>query len=68
MYSERRFIFSTLIGAIQGTCDYRLRWARPGLAFFPQRAHARSNVVPATPFAREHALREKFRRHDRAPW
>ena len=30
MHSEKRFIFSTLIGAVQGTCDYRLRWARPG--------------------------------------
>ena len=67
MHSEKRFIFSTLIGAVQGTFDYRLRWARPGLAFSPQRAHARSNGVPATPFALEHALRGKFRRHDHAP-
>ena len=62
MHSEKRFIFSPLIGAIQGICGYRLRWARPGLAFSPQRAHARSTVETATLFAREHALREKFLR------
>ena len=60
MQSEKRFIFRPLIGAIQGTCGYRLRWARPGLSFSPQRAHARSNVETATLFAREHALREKI--------
>ena len=60
MHSGKRLIFSTLIGAIKGTCSFRLRWARPGLSFFPQRAHARWNVVPATLFAREHALREKI--------
>ena len=46
---------------------YTRCWPRPGLPFFPQRAHAPSTVVTATLFAREHALREKFRRHDHAP-
>ena len=68
MHSELRFIFRPLIGAIEGTCGYRLRWACPGLSFFPQRAQARSNGVPATLFAREHALREKLLRHHHAPW
>ena len=35
-------------------------WARAGLSFSPQRPHARSNVVTATLFAREHALRGKI--------
>ena len=59
--------FQTLIGLVLRACEYRLRWARPGLAFSPQRAQARSNGVPATLFAREHALREKFLRHDHTP-
>ena len=66
-HDEKQFIFSTLIGPIVRACRYRLRWARSGLFFFPQRAHAPSHVVPATLFGREHALREKFLRHDHAP-
>ena len=42
-------------------------WARSGLSFSPQRPRARSTVVTATLFAREHALREKFLRHYHAP-
>ena len=68
MHSEKRFIFSTLIAATQGVCGYRRHWARPGLSFSPQRAQARSTVETATLFAREHALRGKFLRHDHAPW
>ena len=44
-------------------CGYRLRWARSGLSFSLQRAHAPSHVVPATLFGREHALKEKILRH-----
>ena len=45
------------------TCSNDTRcWARSGLSFSPQRAHARSTVVTATLFAHEHALREKLLR------
>ena len=66
-HDEKQFIFSTLIGSIYRARGYRLRWARPGLFFSPQRAHAPLTVVTATLFVREHALREKFLRHDHAP-
>ena len=55
--------FQYLIGFLMRACKYRRRWARSGLSFSPQRAHARSTVETATLFAREHALREKFLRH-----
>ena len=48
-------------------CGYTRCWARSGLSFSPQRTHARSTVVPATLFVREHALRENFLRHHHAP-
>ena len=56
-----------LVGPILTPCGYTRCWARPGLSFSPQRAHAPSHVVPATLFAREHALRGKFLRPDHAP-
>ena len=43
-------------------CNDTRCWARSGLSFSPQRPRARSTVVTATLFAREHALREKFLR------
>ena len=64
---EKQFIFGTVVGPILRACGYRRRWARSGLSFSPQRAHAPSTVVPATLFARERALREKFLRHYHAP-
>ena len=60
--------FHYLIGPVVRAWGNRLRWARPGLSFSLQRAQARSNVVTATLFAREHALKGKILRHDHAPW
>ena len=61
--SMKGIYFQYLIGFLMRACKYRRRWARSGLSFSPQRAHARSTVETATLFAREHALREKFLRH-----
>ena len=63
----RQFIFNILLGPVLKACSYTRCWARPGLSFPLQRAHAPSHVVPATLFGREHALKEKILRHDHAP-
>ena len=65
-HDERQSIFNTLIGSIERACGYRLRWARSRLSFFPS-ARTCSTVETATLFGREHALKEKFPRHDHTP-
>ena len=66
--AQKTVYFQHLIGPVLRAYGNRLRWACPGLSFSLQRAHAPSPVVTATLFAREHALKEKIRRHDHAPW
>ena len=66
-HDEKLFVVSRFIELILGNCRCKVRWARSGLSFSPQRVHARSTVVTATLFALEHALREKFLRHCHAP-
>ena len=51
-----------LVALCMESSGYRLCWARPGLSFPLQRAHAPSNGVPATPFGHEHALKRKILR------
>ena len=59
---EKQCVVSDLISQTVRSCEYRLRWARPGWSFPLQRAHVPSNGVPATPFGHEHALKRKILR------
>ena len=68
MYFKKTFYIQHFIGRVETSCNDTRRWARPGLSFSPQRAHARSTVETATLFTHEHALRGKLLRHDHAPW
>ena len=68
LQKAQRVYFQQLVGPIVMPCGYTRCWACSGLSFFPQRAHARSNVVTGSlERSDRYALRSRARAEGKIP-